>query len=549
MNETTCGEVSMEVSTDGGKQKFLIHADGHSEKNLGAMKNEDINSEDFPSHFEALEETNNIDQNLVPICNVKATTSSPELIIGDKQVIIWDELCRVCATSNEKLVSVFGTEGTQFELETKIQEYLPQIRLSQDDFLPMKVCYNCISILVGWHDIYTKCDQAQERLLELHRQLHPKDQLLHLSTSEEISLSNEENHSIDMKDEIQHYDPNLVAVSSDNNVDIPENKRANGVDGNDHPAVSPNHYSEDCSSPAGTGSSTGDVATTLYQCGVCELLFEQEIELLRHLKGAHKSPANLEYQCTLCLRKFLSKVRLVRHLANHRRNNDLVNPESIAAERQRISENSGHHYKCELCQKILSSRLNMIRHLRMHKDERLSVCHVCGKSFRSDGDVKRHINDVHLKLKRHSCEYCGRAFAAKATKDAHQRIHTGEKPFLCSQCPRRFRSINLLGVHKKVHENHRPFGCAYCPKTFRSKQKVQVHESVHTGYKPFECDVCGSAFSSKGECKRHSISHSSERPFECSLCDKSFKLNKYLRGHLRKCHPKEAPDILYQMDN
>ncbi|CAB0037581.1 unnamed protein product [Trichogramma brassicae] len=325
--------------------------------------------------------------------------------------------------------------------------------------------------------------------------------------------------------------------------------RANGVDGNDHPTVSPNHYSEDCSSPAGTGSSTGDVATTLYQCGVCELLFEQEIELLRHLKGAHKSPANLEYQCTLCLRKFLSKVRLVRHLANHRHNNDLVNPESIAAERHRIPENSGHHYKCELCQKILSSRLNMIRHLRMHKDERLSVCHVCGKSFRSDGDVKRHINDVHLKLKRHSCEYCGRAFAAKATKDAHQRIHTGEKPFLCSQCPKRFRSINLLGVHKKVHENHRPFGCAYCPKTFRSKQKVQVHESVHTGYKPFECDVCGSAFSSKGECTRHSITHSSERPFECSLCDKSFKLNKYLRGHLRKCHPKEAPDILYQMDN
>lgn len=55
----------------------------------------------------------------------------------------------------------------------------------------------------------------------------------------------------------------------------------------------------------------------------------------------------------------------------------------------------------------------------------------------------------HEGIKSHKCDYCGKAFYHRVTRDDHMRIHTGEKPFQCTYCNVRFRLKSMLTDHVK----------------------------------------------------------------------------------------------------
>ena len=54
----------------------------------------------------------------------------------------------------------------------------------------------------------------------------------------------------------------------------------------------------------------------------------------------------------------------------------------------------------------------------------------CCKLLKSDGEDhfrKRH-EKIHFEEKEFSCKFCGKSFVQKVNMEAHERIHTGEKP-------------------------------------------------------------------------------------------------------------------------
>ena len=58
-------------------------------------------------------------------------------------------------------------------------------------------------------------------------------------------------------------------------------------------------------------------------------------------------------------------------------------------------------HKCESCGKAFAVKGSLAKHIfRLHEGHRDKKCHSCGKSFFFDADLKKHIRSVHEGIKR-----------------------------------------------------------------------------------------------------------------------------------------------------
>lgn len=249
-----------------------------------------------------------------------------------------------------------------------------------------------------------------------------------------------------------------------------------------------------------------------YMCNECGKRYSSE-ESFRAHQMLHRGER--PFKCQKCDKAYALK----RDLREHERVHSGLRP-----------------FVCNECGKAFARPPSLRIHKKIHRMKAMNIgnpracrCSVCNKMLANPGSLKNHMR-LHTGEKPFTCTYCGKAFRQIGNLKGHQRIHTGEKPYKCEDCGEFFSQLPELRRHRISHTGQ-VYLCPICGKTLRDPHTFRAHERLHTGERPFKCDQCGKTYTLATKLRRHQRIHLTEKPFKCDICGKGYTMTQSLKRH------------------
>lgn len=97
----------------------------------------------------------------------------------------------------------------------------------------------------------------------------------------------------------------------------------------------------------------------------------------------------------------------------------------------------------------------------------------CESEYSTKFNLKRHVESVHLHLKRFECKICSGLFSSKQSLKEHLYLHSGAMPFQCSYCLKYFRQASQLYLHKRIHATQGIFNNYFAFKDQTNNEKIK----------------------------------------------------------------------------
>ncbi|ROT60907.1 hypothetical protein C7M84_021435 [Penaeus vannamei] len=85
-------------------------------------------------------------------------------------------------------------------------------------------------------------------------------------------------------------------------------------------------------------------------------------------------------------------------------------------------------------------------------------------------DVLTHADQLPFR-----CEFCGRLFKHKRSRDRHVKLHTGDKKYKCCHCEAAFSRSDHLKIHMKTHDTQKPYQCSVCNRGYNTAAALTAH--------------------------------------------------------------------------
>lgn len=266
------------------------------------------------------------------------------------------------------------------------------------------------------------------------------------------------------------------------------------------------------------------IASTRHKCKQCNSTFTTKINLHNHSMRLHGRGVigSVEYsggpaECLVC-RRIFSQERLKYHMKLH----------------------EAPLFPCDKCGKRFRLESTLVRHVTSHASEKKFTCSTCGKSFKKMTVLKQH-EETHNPYKIFvQCEICQSVMQMKSLK-LHMEVKHGDrykdKNFIC-QCGKAFRYEKQLekhveAVHEKAHRG-KIYPCPECEQTFTRRLELREHSFDHFDLKVFVCD-CGMKFKTRKLLKLHSVVHNDTK-WPCDVCSQTFLTRGGRRKHKIKVH-------------
>ncbi|XP_023955300.2 zinc finger protein 564 [Bicyclus anynana] len=215
-------------------------------------------------------------------------------------------------------------------------------------------------------------------------------------------------------------------------------------------------------------------------------------------------------------------------------------------------------FECKECSKRFSFKSALKRHQKQHERTCSVVCSNCGRSFKDDILLKRHIKYAHKGT--HVCSKCSSTFSSEMALASHMISHKpkSERRFKCnySGCNKSFNFTHHLRHHELTHTNQKQHSCKICGKGFIQLHHLKAHLKSHTSDGLLNCSVlgCNKTFTTECSRKRHIATHNStvdsgissdsncDIPLDstkgskrCATCGQKIELSLY-KIHKEKCH-------------
>ena len=169
-----------------------------------------------------------------------------------------------------------------------------------------------------------------------------------------------------------------------------------------------------------------------------------------------------DHKCDICVKKFSTRKSMLSHKRCH---TETFKCEicDIQYERERSLKrhldtihNENPKYVCPHCKKKKGGKSELKKHIRTHDVDNFYkfACPYCQKRCKSEDSVQHHMKYSHTKVKDQECNHCDQKFAYKSNLLSHQSVHATKlvEEFLdCHLCGQKLKSVTTLKIHLRMH--------------------------------------------------------------------------------------------------
>ena len=151
------------------------------------------------------------------------------------------------------------------------------------------------------------------------------------------------------------------------------------------------------------------------KCNICGKSFSTKKYTLKHMRMIHKN-IRPKIKCYFCVKTFTSNSHMKRHAyCTH------------IQEEVPVNESKYTNYECDICCSIYTNVYELKRHVFAHYESNFEPknmhCPSCKKTFKQNGNLNRHILEVHEKvLVYHECGLCHKTFTNKRNLKRHHKM-------------------------------------------------------------------------------------------------------------------------------